>query len=327
MSKIQSTWGVKQSTQCEIEHLLEHLDIVFHSSGQVSGALQFASLRAPCANGIYYLEGDAIIPESVTGSLIICRTDRVPSTKSNATLCVASPKLAFYKLMRAVYKPTPCIGGIHPTALVDPGACVANDAFIGPFCLVEAGATIRQKCILDSHIVIKSGSIIEDGTHIEPHCTIGATGIAWAWDGDSAKRVIQPQVGGVRIGHDVFVGSDVAIVRGSVNEVTDVGDGSVIAHGSKIGHGCRLGSQVHLANNVSLAGNVDIGDRAFLGSGAVVRPHIRLADGVVVGAGAVVTRSIHTKNAVVSGVPARIMPTHKRSLSGVPDKPSQQEPT
>ncbi len=130
-------------------------------------------------------------------------------------------------------------------------------------------------------------------------------------------RIVQPQIGGARIGNDCFIGTDVSIVRGSVNEVTALGDGCVLAHGTKIGHGCVIGAHVHFANNVSIAGNCRIGDRAFLSSASVLRPRIVIARGVVVGAGAVVTRDVELEGVVVSGVPARVMDT-KASHSGVP---------
>jgi UDP-3-O-[3-hydroxymyristoyl] glucosamine N-acyltransferase len=171
---------------------------------------------------------------------------------------------------------------------------------------------------------VKSHSSIGAGTRIEPHCTIGATGVAWVWDDDGEQRVLQPQLGGVQIGREVFIGSDVSIVRGSVNELTEIGDYSVIAHGTKIGHGCRVGKHVHMANNVSLAGNVDVGDRVFLGSGAVVRPQARIAQQVTVGAGAVVVGNVLEAGIVVAGVPAKKIQCDRDKLSGVPERASNE---
>jgi UDP-3-O-[3-hydroxymyristoyl] glucosamine N-acyltransferase len=161
-------------------------------------------------------------------------------------------------------------------------------------------------------------SIIEDDVTIEPHSTIGATGVAWIWDQSTQTRIMQPQTGLTRIKRGSFIGTDVTVVRGSVNETTTIGEGCVIAHGSKIGHGCQIGPECHFANNISLAGNVTLGKQCFLGSGAVVRPQVKLADKTVVGAGAVVIRSTHEAGLTLTGVPANSKKSIGDRLTGVP---------
>lgn len=309
-------------TQAQVEALLGTLGFDFTSEGSVPGPLRFSSLRSPLASGIYFLAGNASLPACARGSLVLTDAGPVATAAGNAYITLDNPQFAFYSLMDAAVRRDP-EAGIHPTAIVDGGASVSTSASIGPYCIIESGVTIGGGCRLDSHVVVKRGSRLGERVVIEPHSTIGATGVAWAWNGEGTRRVMQPQTGGVEVGDDVFIGSDVSIVRGSVNEDTLIGEFTAIAHGSKIGHGSRLGAHCHLANNVSLAGNVDIGKRVFFGSGATVRPRTCIADGVVVGAGAVVVKDIATAGVVVGGVPAREMKTTGRKLSGVPATPGE----
>lgn len=306
----------KEFSQQEIENLLTQLGINFQTTGLVQGRLQYASLRDPQCAGIYYLTAGITEPESISGSIILTDNSSIPKSSKNTYIQLNNPQLAFYKLMRSSY-PVLNNPGIHPTAIIDKDALISEHAYVGPYCIVEASTEIGANCRLESHIIIKSNSRIGSGTHIESHCTIGATGVVWTLD-DDGNRVIQPQTGSVVIGASVFIGSDVSIVRGSVNEPTVIGNGTVIAHGSKIGHGCRIGEHVHLANNISLAGNVDVGNRAFLGSGAVVRPQVVIADRVVVGAGSVVVHNIEEPGSVVGGVPAKALKRTSNKLAGVP---------
>jgi len=308
-------------TQAEIESMLVELGFDFVVHGTIVGPLGFSSLRAPRPAGIYFLAAGARLPESARGSLVLAEMVP-PLCDDNAYIEVRNPQLVFYALMGANQLPVEG-GSIHPTAIIDPTANVSATARVGPYCVIEARTDIGAGCHLDSHVVIKAGSVLGERVVIEPHSTIGATGVAWVWDERGEKRVIQPQTGGVRIGNDVFLGSDVSVVRGSVNEMTEIGGHTVVAHGSKIGHGCRVGEQVHLANNVSLAGNVDVGNRVFFGSGAVVRPRVSIVDGVVIGAGAVVVKDIETRNVVVGGVPAKLIGTIDRKLTGVPEPPRE----
>lgn len=309
-------------TQTDVERLLQGMGMNFNVSGRVDGSLRFASLRAPCRAGIYYLVSGTSLPGIISDSLIITDSPPTQAGTSNGFIILTNPKLAFYKLMRTCHALPVENGTVHPTAIVASDVYIPADTTVGAYCVIESGVIIGRRCFLDSHVVVKSGASIGDGSRVEPHSTIGATGVAWVWDENGRDRVIQPQTGTVRIGANVFIGSDVTIVRGSVNEVTEIGDGTLIAHGSKIGHGCRIGRQVHMANNVSIAGNVDAADRVFFGSGSVVRPHIHIARDVVVGAGAVVTKNVDTARVTVAGVPARILAPKHTKLAGVPENPN-----
>lgn len=311
-------------TQKEIEHSLEMAGVSFAVYGRLEGKLRFASLRAPVSSAIYYLARGMKPPSQVSDSLLLTDAEAFSGVNGNACIVVANPQLAFYKLMRLCFLQDER-AGVHDLALVDDAVSVPASSYVGPYCIIESHVEIEEQVFFESHVVVKSGTRIMSGTYVDSHCNLGATGVAWVWDEDGSNRIIQPQVGGVEIGKNVLIGSDVSIVRGSVNEYTVIGDATVIAPGSKIGHGCRLGHQVHLANNVSLGGNVDMGNKVFLGSGAVVRPKISIADGVVVGAGAVVTKDILEPDVAIAGVPAKVIGSARSKLAGVPTQPGSED--
>lgn len=303
-------------TQADIEAALARLGIDASSHGHVAGPKRFCSLRAPENDGIYFLSGIVELPAGVARSIVV--TDRARDdlvAKGHAIIVVEHSQLAYYQLMDACF-PEKVQPGIHATAIVAADAEVDPGASIGPYCVIGR-ARLGANVVLASHVVVHDNSVLEGGVVIESHTTIGATGVAWVWHPQTGERVRQPQIGGVRVGAGTFIGSDVSIVRGSINEYTTLGRDCMIAHGSKIGHSCWIGDHTHFANNVTVAGNVDIGSRCFLGSGCVIRPRTSIAEGTVVGAGAVVVKSITVPNMTLTGVPAKPSET-KEAPSGIP---------
>lgn len=235
---------------------------------------------------------------------------------SNILIKVESPQLIHYKLSNRFseqYSPS-----IHESAIIHPEANIDKSAHIGPYCVIGK-CEIKANVKLLSHITINDNVLILENTIIEANSLIGARGMAWIWDNDG-NRVFQPQLGGVTIGKNCVIGSDISIVRGSLSEQTYIGDGTIIAHGTKIGHGSYIGKQVHMANNVSLAGNARIGDKAFLGSASTISSNVTIPEGAIVGAGAVVNKNLETPYSTIVGVPGRIIKVNNfnQKPNGVP---------
>lgn len=80
---------------------------------------------------------------------------------------------------------------------------------------------------------------------------------------------------------------------------------------SYVAHDCVLGDFVTFAPNVACNGKVEIGDHAYIGAGAILRPGakgepLRIGEGAIVGMGAVVTKDVPPGTTVV-GNPARLL--------------------
>lgn len=301
----------------DVQRHLQRLDIPFSTSGSSSDFYAFKSLHKIERFGIYFLVTGISKPPEIENSIIIYPEPNYAAGSGNVTLQVEEPQLAFYRLMEAMVGEREKPRGIHPSAVIGDGCEIDPNAYIGPFCVLE-GCSIKAGAQLHSHITIMRGTTIEEDVTIESHSTIGATGVAWIWEPATRRRIIQPQTGYTIIGRDSFLGTDVTVVRGSVNETTSIGEGCVIAHGSKIGHGSQIGSECHFANNVSIAGNVTLGRQCFLGSGSVVRPQTQIAERTVIGAGAVVVKHIEEPDLVLMGSPAKPAKPASGKMSGVP---------
>ena len=131
---------------------------------------------------------------------------------------------------------------------------------------------------------------------------------------------------GCRIGDGTRVGPFVEIQRGAliganckIQSHTFICDGVEIGDGVFVGHGVMfVNDKFPKATNAAgeLAGSADweflpvrVGDRATIGSGAIVMGGITIGSAALVGAGAVVTHDVSAGEIVV-GVPAR---AHRRT--------------
>jgi sugar O-acyltransferase (sialic acid O-acetyltransferase NeuD family) len=91
-----------------------------------------------------------------------------------------------------------------------------------------------------------------------------------------------------------------------VNADTIIGAQVIINTCASVDHDCQISTAVHIAPGVRICGGVSIGERTFVGAGAVVIPNIRIGADVIVGAGATVVRDIPDA-VVIMGTPARII--------------------
>ena len=87
-----------------------------------------------------------------------------------------------------------------------------------------------------------------------------------------------------------------------------IGAHTIINLGAKIDHDCRVGDFVHLCPQVALGGCAIVENGAFIGMGAIVRDHTRVAEKTIVGLGTVVNKPFPARSVLV-GVPARQLTT------------------
>ena len=159
---------------------------------------------------------------------------------------------------------------IHPTAIVDDGAKLADGVTVGPFSIIGPEVEIGSGCTIGAHVILEHRVLIGEGTKVGHGTILG--GNPQALDFDQSRRDT-----GVRIGRNNTVREHVTINRATQeNSDTVVGDENFLMTGCHLAHDCRIGSGVILANTVLMAGHVEVDDGAFLGGGSVFHQFIRI---------------------------------------------------
>lgn len=295
--------------------VLENLYLVYDDYecfGQKCDINGFASIKKIEKNKVYYCTDS--VSELIENSIVIISDREKINNNINFYILVDNPQLVFYKLMNEIYKDDVC-------SIAD-SSFISNETKLGNNINVDENSVIRANSIgnnvsIGANVVIHDNVTIGDNVTISDNTVIGAKGVAWIWDEITGERVIQPQIGYVEIRNQVFIGSNVTIVRGSVNESTIIDNNCLISHGSQVGHGVKINHHTHIANNCTLAGNVVIGSECFIGASATFASQVKISDKTTIGAGAIISKSIENEGATYIGMPARAIPTQNK-LNGVP---------
>ncbi|HEU4850730.1 MAG TPA: UDP-3-O-(3-hydroxymyristoyl)glucosamine N-acyltransferase [Telluria sp.] len=202
---------------------------------------------------------------------------------------------------------TPPAPGIHPSAVVAPGARVDPSAHVGPFVTIEEGAQIAAGVVIGAGCFIGREAVIGEGTYLFPNVTfhakciigkrgilhsgavIGTDGFGFANEGGVYIKI--PQTGRVVIGDDVDIGANTTVDRGALAD-TVVEDGVKLDNQIQIAHNCHIGAHTAMAGCVGVAGSTRIGKHCTFGGAAMINGHIEIADHVHVTAATMVPNSI-----------------------------------
>lgn len=301
----------------DIDSFLKDSGIAYSLTSMPAKEYQVASIFNPVPNGFYFFAGSQI-PEIIQNSLLLVENSNENLVFENGNVGIfinTNPQLVFYRFLGLRF-PEVSNGKISETAIIHPNAKIGKNVQIDHFCVI-GDAEIRDSSIIKSHCFVNDNCTIGFNVILEPMCLIGAQGVAWIWNDDQSEKIIQPQLGGVQIEDNCFLGANTIVVRGSINENTIIGKSSLFAPGCRIGHGTKIGEFVHFANNVVTGGNTQIGAFSFVGSSAVFRPKVVVHEKTIVGTGSVVVKNTSKPGMTLMGVPAKESET-KQSPNGMP---------
>lgn len=173
--------------------------------------------------------------------------------------------------------------------LIEPGAVVGDDVIIGDDCTISSNATIYKGCILGSRVTIHSGTVV------------GSDGYGYAAN-ERGEHIKRPQVGIVRIGDDVEVGSNSCIDRAAYGE-TWIKSGCKIDNLVQIAHNVVIGENSLIVAQVGISGSTTLGRNVVMGGQAATTGHITIGDQVMIAARGAAHANL-PKGAVVGGTPA-----------------------
>jgi len=172
---------------------------------------------------------------------------------------------------------------IHETAIVNPGASIGNDCYVGPFSTIGESVVLGERVRLDSHVVIDGDTNVGDDTRVFPFVSIGLAPQDLKYAGEPTATAI---------GSRNQIREFVTIHRGTSGGggLTKIGDDNLLMAQAHVAHDCQIGSNVIMANAATLAGHVEIADRANVGAYSGVHQFCRVGYEAFVGGYSVVVK-------------------------------------
>lgn len=152
---------------------------------------------------------------------------------------------------------------IHPTAIVDKGAELADGVEIGPFCTVSSGAKLDEGVKLVSHVSVAGSTSIGARTLVSPFAALGHPPQDTKYKGEDTQLVI---------GTDNLIREHAVLHRGTVQGRgrTVVGNKCMLMNGAHVGHDGIVGNGVVMATHSVTGGLAVLEDSVILGGNSAI---------------------------------------------------------
>ena len=215
---------------------------------------------------------------------------------------VAHPRLVVAKLLKHICEGTENkLSGIHSTAIIDKGANIHKNVFIGPYCII-GDCSIGDGSRIHAYTVVHDCVKIGKNVLIREHCVIGLQGFAFVREGDGTLLKLM-NIGGVTIGDDVEIFPFTNIDCGTFGD-TIIESGAKIDHFVHVAHNSKIGKNCAIVAGAVFCGSSSIGANSWAGVGSIVKESTKVGKRVILGLGAVVLKDVDDDD-IVAGVPAK----------------------
>ncbi|HEU0188794.1 MAG TPA: acyl-ACP--UDP-N-acetylglucosamine O-acyltransferase [Gallionella sp.] len=173
----------------------------------------------------------------------------------------------------------------HPTAIIHPGAKLADDVEVGAYSIIGEHVEIGAGTVIGPHVVINGHTRIGRHNRIFQFCSLGEIP-------QDKKYAGEPTL--LEIGDHNTIRESCTFNIGTVQDVgvTRIGNHNWIMAYVHVAHDCQVGNNVILANCTQLAGHVTIGDFAILGGFTGVHQFVKVGAHIITGVSTVLLQDV-----------------------------------
>ncbi|SHN59971.1 acyl-ACP--UDP-N-acetylglucosamine O-acyltransferase [Desulfovibrio litoralis] len=165
---------------------------------------------------------------------------------------------------------------IHPSAIVDPKAELAEGVEVGPYAIIEANVFIGKNSKIDAHASVKSYTRMGEKNRVHSYACIGVEPQDLKFHGEESW---------LEIGNNNNIREFSTLSRGTElgSFSTKVGDNNLFMAYTHVAHDCQLGNNIIMSNCATLAGHVQVDDFVILSGLSAVHQFVRIGTHAFVG--------------------------------------------
>ena len=188
------------------------------------------------------------------------------------------------------------MANIHPTAIVDPKAQLAESVEIGAYSIIGPDVQIGERTVVGPHVVISGRTTIGSDNRFYQFSSIGGAPQDKKYAGEPTR---------LDIGDRNVIREFCTFNLGTVQDggVTRLGNDNWIMAYVHLAHDVQVGNNTIFANNASLAGHVEVGDWAILGGFSGVHQFCKIGAHAMLGMNTSLTQDV-PPFVILSGNPA-----------------------
>ncbi len=157
---------------------------------------------------------------------------------------------------------------IHPTAIIDSKAELAEGVEIGPWAWVGPQVRLGPDCRIGPRVLLDGDTHLGRGCRVANGAVIGTEPQDLKYRGEPSR---------VRIGENVVIREFVTINRAcGESQATVLGNHLLVMAYAHVAHNCELEDEVIMANAATLAGHIHIGRGAIIGGLVAIHQFARV---------------------------------------------------
>jgi UDP-N-acetylglucosamine acyltransferase len=172
---------------------------------------------------------------------------------------------------------------VHPSAIVDPAASLADDVTVGPFSIIGPQVTLGPGCVVGPRVTLLGDTTAGPGNTFHACAVLGDWPQHLAYKGEPSRVVI---------GSGNTFREGVTVHRAMPGNATVIGDRNFFMANSHVGHDAVIGNDCILANGALVGGHATLGDRVFLSGNTGVHQFCRVGDLSMIGASSSVSQDL-----------------------------------
>lgn len=178
------------------------------------------------------------------------------------------------------------MANIHPNAIIEDGANIADDVTIGAFTFVSQKAVLKAGVEVMQGAQVYGDTTVGENTKIYPYAVVGMPPQDSGYTLEDDVKVI--------IGKNCKIREFVTINAGTSHGggVTRIGDDCFIMIYCHIAHDCQIGNHVTMANNATLAGHAEVGSFTVIGGLTPVHQFVKIGEGCMIGGASAISQDI-----------------------------------